>query len=122
MWDSGWLSQEASSYAEVTFGWTFTNILAIYSVICLLVQLFLLTKNIHSLFIMARLKIDDVIQNHLNEKLLVQYVFAWLMGDSSFNLLSRPTTEMRMFKIFQLMLLDVAYCISDALRNLTIAL
>lgn len=34
----------------------------IYSVVCLLVQLFLLTKNIHSLFIMARLKIDYVIQ------------------------------------------------------------
>lgn len=70
----------------------------IFSVLCLLVQLFLLTRNIHSLFIMTRLKIDDVIQNHLNEKLLMRYVFAWLMGDSSFNLLSRPTTEMRMFK------------------------
>lgn len=44
--------------------------------LCLLVQLFLITKNIHSLFIMARFKIDDVILNHLNEKLLVQYVFA----------------------------------------------
>lgn len=90
LWDSGWLSQEASSYAVVTFGWTFTNILAYktifyliimfflmkFSVLCLLVQLFLITKNIHSLFIMARLKIDDIILNHLIEKLLVQYVFA----------------------------------------------
>lgn len=56
----------------------------IFSVLCLLVQLFLLTMNIHSLFIMARLKIDDVVQNHLNEKLLMQYFFAWLMGDISF--------------------------------------
>lgn len=43
------------------------------------------------------------------------------MGDISFNLLSKPTTEMRMFKIFQLMLLEVAYCISDALQNLPVA-
>lgn len=56
----------------------------IFSVLCLLVLLFLLTKNIHSLFIMARLKINDVLQNHVNEKLLMQYIYCMTNGWQQF--------------------------------------
>lgn len=42
LWDSGWLSQEASSFAVVTFGWTFTNILAYKTIFYLIIMLFLM--------------------------------------------------------------------------------